>query len=102
MSDGHATVDYNGMSIWDVLIHLFKRVINKKNMSKLSKFARKFLGLDVSVHTLVEAGYISEDLKLTDAGKLALHQLSFETHKEALVKMAEEKIAEQEEEAAKK
>lgn len=57
----------------------------------LSKLARKLLHPDI--HTLVEAGYLTDDLKLSDAGKLALHQISFEKHQAELLEAAKDKLA---------
>ena len=56
----------------------------------LSKLARKLL--HPNIHTLVEAGYLTDDLKLTDAGKLALHQISFDKNQNELIIMAAEKL----------
>lgn len=50
--------------------------------------------LDKGLQTLVKAGYINGGLELTDKGRSALDSLLFETHKEALVKMAQEDIDE--------
>ena len=66
----------------------------------LSKLARKLL--HPTIHTLVEAGYLNDELKLTDAGKLALHQISFEKSQAELIARAEEKLAKMKEEEAKK
>lgn len=72
-------------------------------MSVLSKIARKLLHPDLQIQ--VEAGYLSEDLKLTDAGKLALLQTYYFNGGDKLItEMAKEKIAEKkaEEEKSKK
>lgn len=59
-------------------------------MSKLSKFAKRKLGAEVS--TLVEAGYLDESLKLTDGGKLALQHIIAEKFETEFVAAAQVKL----------
>lgn len=67
---------------------------NKKPfMSKVSIMMKKLL--DGDTQKLVKAGFINGDLMLTCEGTEALNAVLFSEHKEALVKLAEEKIAEE-------
>jgi hypothetical protein len=67
---------------------------NKKTvMSKLTNTFK--LLTDKSTQTLRKAGYINGDLELTQEGQAALNSILLAAHKEELVKLAEEKIAEE-------
>jgi len=50
---------------------------------------------------LYQAGYLNEELKLTDAGRTALDHVNLQAHLADLVEMANARIADQEAEAAK-
>lgn len=63
-------------------------------MKKLNNMMKKLL--DADTQTLVKAGYINGDLELTCEGKDALFTLVFDGLKSDLVKLATEKIAEDE------
>lgn len=65
--------------------------------SKLTKMAKRLL--DPKTKTLIKAGYLTNDLQTTDAGRLALAHIAYERDIDLLVKAAEEKIADEKEEA---
>jgi hypothetical protein len=67
----------------------------ENKMSKLNNMMKRLL--DEPTKKLIKAGYINGDLLLTNEGEEALKAIVFEEKKEALVKMAEEKIAEEKE-----
>lgn len=46
---------------------------------------------------LVKAGYLDSQLRVTDAGRIALDHVSLLVHEDALVAMADEKIKREEE-----
>lgn len=68
---------------------------NKTTMSKLSSMVKRLL--DKDSQTLYKAGFITDDLWVSDEGKRALWGILFEEHKAALLKEAEEKLAEEKE-----
>lgn len=53
--------------------------------------------LDADTQTLIKAGYINGDLKLTDKGKEAMDTLNFLTNKVELVKLAQQELDENKE-----
>lgn len=53
--------------------------------------------LDADMRKLIKAGYVDGDLQLTAKGREALDSIQFTTHKEALVKLAQEDIDEEKE-----
>lgn len=56
--------------------------------------------LDSKYKTLVKAGYLNSELKITDAGRIALDHVTLVANEAELVKMAEAKIADEAKEAA--
>lgn len=74
----------------------FYQIIKTKKsiMKKLNIMMKKLL--DADTQSLVKAGYINGDLELTCEGKEALFTLMFDGLKADLVKLAVEKIAEEE------
>lgn len=66
----------------------------------LSPIAKRVI--PVEYQTLVEAGYLTNDLQTTEAGRLALMQLTFVEFEAELVAKAKAKIDEDKAEAAKK
>ena len=71
-------------------------IINpKKNkiMNKLNVIAQKILSKDT--RSLIKANYLNNELELTEEGKNNLIAILFEKNKEALIKLAEEKIKEE-------
>ena len=64
-------------------------------MQKLTPMLRRLL--DKNTQTLYKAGYINGDLELTDSGRSALNAVLFEENKDALVKLAQESLAEEKE-----
>lgn len=70
---------------------------NSKEKTIMAKLTTAFkLLTDKSTQTLRKAGFINGDLELTADGQNALLAIALETHKEALVKVAEEVIEEAE------
>lgn len=67
--------------------------INENNMSKISNMMKKLLDKDTQI--LVKAGYINGDLDLTPEGLKALNTIVFLENKTELVKLANEKLAEE-------
>ncbi len=67
---------------------------NKTIMQRVSNMMKKLLDADTQV--LVKAGYINGDLELTDEGIIALETILFMENKKEMVKLANEKIAEEE------
>ncbi len=70
-----------------------KNLINR-TICMFSNIAKRLL--DKKTKILIKAGYLSNDLKLTDSGEEALLSLMLETNMERLVSEAEEEIAEKE------
>lgn len=66
---------------------------NKKDMN-LSTLMKRVLDKDTK--TLIKAGFLTKELVLTHSGKEALESLLVEQNKEALVKLAETAIEENE------
>lgn len=62
-------------------------------MNKLSNMMKRLL--DKDSQALVKAGFINGDLELTGEGQEVLHSLLFQQNKEALVELAQEKLAEE-------
>lgn len=48
--------------------------------------------IPIEYQKLAEAGYLSDELKITDAGRTALFHLALEEFKDELVAKAEEKL----------
>ena len=63
-------------------------------VKKLGIMMKKIL--DTDVQSLVKAGFINGDLELTNEGMKALTAVLFDANKAALVVMANEMIAEEE------
>lgn len=71
-------------------------LLNKKTtMQKVGIFMKKLV--DKDTQTLVKAGLLSEGLEITPEGQQALNALNFEANKAGMVKLAEEKLAEEKE-----
>lgn len=70
---------------------------NKTIMTKLNVMMKKLLSKDTQ--TFIKADFINGDLELTETVKDALAIINFETHKVALLKVAEEKLEEEAEES---
>lgn len=70
----------------------FYKIINKTVMQKINIFAKKLL--DKNTKTLIEAGYLNENLDLTSQGSDALELIAFDKYALELVAMAEAKIEE--------
>jgi len=89
---GYAVLDieHNKNGIWFEELEL---LTNKNTMQKLNSMMKRLL--DADTKKLVQAGLINGDLELTDEGIEALRAIEFEGHKAELVKIAEEKIAEE-------
>lgn len=85
-------VTFDDMGSWACEESSLKK-INKSIMLKVSIMMKKLL--DENTQTLVKAGYINGDLDFTEEGTQALMSLAFSAAKDELVKMAEEKIAEE-------
>lgn len=66
-------------------------------MSKLKTLAKKLLSKDI--RTLVKAKYLNDDLTVSDRGRAALDAIAVEREMDALVKMAEDRIEEDREDA---
>lgn len=64
----------------------------KTIMQKLSSMARSIL--DPDTQTLVKAGYLNEDLSLSDTGRYRLMAMSFAANKAALVVEAQKDLDE--------
>lgn len=73
--------------------YLIKTVDNSNAPMETTTDIQKNL-LDADTQTLMKAGFLSDTLNLTEAGRIALTALMFVENKEALVTAAEEKIAE--------
>ena len=71
----------------------------KTLMSQLTTIAKKLL--DGDTKKMIEAGFLDQNLNLTNEGKNALHVISFDKHKKELVEAAKEVIAERKEECEK-
>ena len=54
--------------------------------------------LDPTIIILIKAGYLTDDLRITDACKAYMEHLDFIEKKEQLVERAKEKLAEEAEE----
>lgn len=70
------------------------KIISKKEktlMGYIGKLAKKLL--DPDLQTLIKAGYMSEDLTLTEDGRRALTSILFVDNKTALVEAAKEELA---------
>lgn len=65
-------------------------LIKTNIMTNISPMAEKLINADTKV--LMETGIIDNSMNLTSKGLAALQALSFETHKESLVKLAKEEI----------
>lgn len=63
-------------------------------MTRVNNMMKKLL--DSDTQTLIKAGYLNNDLQMTDAGRLALIATLFEANKAALVVLAQEELEEQE------
>ncbi len=61
-------------------------------MTRVSEMFKRLL--DADTQALVEAGFLSENLELTDCGKGQLVALLFAANKDALVILAKAKLAE--------
>lgn len=79
----------------DLLVDGEIKQTKKTLMKTVSNFMKKFL--DPGAQSLVKAGFINGDLELTLEGKEALFSVLFDANKEALVKLAKDKILEEEE-----
>lgn len=86
-----ATVAHRMRKDPDHPILLFKNPLTQKTM-KVTNLVKKIL--DKDTRTLVEAGFINGGLTLTDEGIEELMGLLFLENKEALVKIAKEKLNE--------
>lgn len=64
----------------------------KTLMTKLTNMIKKFL--DADAQALVEAGFINGDLELTEAGRRALTEITFDKYKADLVAVAKAQIEE--------
>ncbi len=64
----------------------------KSIMSKVTTMFKKLL--DPDTQALVEAGYLDQNLEITNDGEFQLKVLAFELNRAALVTLAKEKIAE--------
>lgn len=94
--------DFRGMKLDSIFIDevlypgeirpgaLIQRKPKKSLMSSISLIAQKLL--DPSLKTLIDAGYMSSDLCLTDTGRYALEAILFAANKDALVAAAQEVI----------
>lgn len=98
-TDGNTTIttssNLGGMSFSQVIIDeaCCLKDNNKKDMS-LSTLMKRVLDKDTK--TLIKAGFLTKELVLTHSGKEALESLLVEQNKEALVKLAETAIEENE------
>lgn len=91
------TKEEYGFSISNTgLTVLNTKILNKTSnvMQKLNLMFKKLV--DKDVQTLYKAGFIDGDLLLTSEGRENLFAILFEANKAELVKLAEEKIAEEE------
>lgn len=70
--------------------------VGESIISMISAVARRLLDKDTK--TLIKAGYLSNDLTITEEGQNSLLALSLTSNMKELVALAEEKIAEKEEE----
>lgn len=68
-------------------------------MNTLSKIAKRIFSADIKAQ--IEAGYLDNELKITDAGKLALTHILYEKETKALTDAANDLIARRKEEAKK-
>lgn len=62
---------------------------------ELSWLQKLFLPSEVKLY--IKAGLLNDDLQLTKTGVRAIQKVIFEAHRDALVKMAEERLAEMKE-----
>lgn len=70
------------------------------SMSKTTRIQKKLLDKDTQI--LIEAGYLSDNLEMTDAGEDELENIIFEEHMDKLVASAKEKLSEEKKESKKK
>ncbi len=73
------------------LLSYWNKDINKQDMS-LSTIAKRLL--DADTKTLIKAGFLDTELRLTDKGKAELNAILFEANKTALVVAAQAVIDE--------
>lgn len=91
---------YNDNFLQGIINNSFKSILNRvpgeQNKPETKKMLNHFMKklLDKNTKTLIEAEFINGDLLPTSYGMEALNSILFEANKEALVKLAEEVIAE--------
>lgn len=73
--------------------------VKTKLTMKVSSLFKRLV--DADTQALVKAGYLNNNLELTDEGENALMAILFEANKPALVKLANEQIAENEKSSCK-
>lgn len=94
VGDGYYILDYkNEKCVWEVDVELVSSSNNQKPMTqKISAIAKKLL--DGDTKTLIKAGFIDNNLDLTDKGTAALNAIVFEQNKAALVEAAKAEVEE--------
>lgn len=83
---------YNGWWIYESELVLLEPNKEEQTMNPVSNMAKKFL--DADTQSLIEAGYLSSNLELTNAGISVRDEIMFDAAQKELIKAAKAKIAE--------